>query len=242
MKARCVCEARDVRRENASVKEPTFGAPRTQASPTSRSRHVVQVTVPAVTRALAWRLSAVALVVGSLASGCDKARSSAPPQPDFSGTWDVAFEDAVQVELRVGDRTLHGRVDGERGTVEFASATGTLALDIDCSSADLVCPTEVFPSELTLGPAAVPGSLDEDGVQLAKPLAGVGRGQCTALPGSFATAEVLSKPTSGPGPEAVALTSGRANVLVRADCFAPETGLPKGSQVILSTGFTAAKR
>jgi hypothetical protein len=186
-------------------------------------------------------ISALSLCFLLLAVGCDKARSSAPPAPNFAGTWDVTFDDGVDVELRIGEQVLRGRVEGSAGSIEFRDAGRELVLQLDCSAPDLVCPSEVLARELTLDKP--PGTLDADAVQLARPLAGLGSGACDARPGSFLTGEVLSSPgVNAKGIEAVALTSGRATILVDAQCLAPKAGLPKGSQVYLSTGFTAAKR
>lgn len=183
------------------------------------------------------RLGLLSLV---LLVGCDKARSSAPPAPDFAGTWDVTFDDALALELRVGEQTLRAELPESGGHVAL-EASKPIALNVDCAAEGLVCPFEVLARELTLhGP---PGQLDADAVQLARSLEGTGSGACTARAGSFLTGEVLSSPRAqGQTLEAVALTAGQATVIVSADCVAPKANLPKGTEVVLSTGFTAAKR
>lgn len=185
------------------------------------------------------RLALLGLV--ALLVGCEKARSSAPPAPSFTGTWDVTFDDALGVELQIGERALTARLDGTHGLLEFRDAGNELAFELDCAAPDLVCPSEVWPAELTLH--AAPGQLDADAVQLAKSLAGMGRGDCIVRPGSYLTGEVLSTPgADGKQAQAVALTSGRVTIQVDARCVAPNAGLPKGAVIQLAAGFTAARR
>jgi hypothetical protein len=190
-----------------------------------------------VKQGVAWLL----LALPCLVAGCEKARSSAPPPPDFAGTWDVTFDDALDVEFRVGSETVRARLSEAGGSIEFGDGGATQTFTLDCSGGELVCPSEVMPRELSL--QAPLGTLDADGLQLAKPLSGMGRGHCVARPGSFLTGEVVSTPGSQnqARPEAVAVTSGRATIIVDGACFGAGL-LPTGTEIFLSSGFTAAKR
>lgn len=200
-----------------------------------------RVRRPSSVNHLRSRAQLALLGLVALSVGCEKARSSAPPAPSFTGTWDVAFEDALRVELQIGERTLATRLDGTHGLLEFRDAGNELAFELDCAAPELVCPSEVWPAELTLDSA--PGQLDADAVQLAKPLAGMGRGACVARPGSYLTGEVLSTPgADGRRAQAAALTSGRVTIQVDARCVAPNAGLPEGAVIQLAAGFTAARR
>lgn len=184
-------------------------------------------------------LSSLALVL-SLA-GCERGIADALT-PDFHGTWDVTYDDAIAVEVALDpEAPLEGEVSEEGGQLAFGDAGVALQLDIDCSRPELVCPAEVWPRELTLSRA--PGRLDDDGMQLSEVLRGKGNGRCLTRPGSIVTGEVVT--TSSPSdvrPQAVALTSGRVRIVVDAACVAPHAGLPSGTELALSTGFTAAKR
>jgi len=191
-----------------------------------------------VKQSVAWLLLALPVVV----AGCDKARSRAPSVPNFAGTWDVTFDDALDVQLQIGSETVRARLAESGGTLEFGDGGAEHSLAIDCTASDLVCPAEAMPRELTTQQPL--GTLDADAVQLAKPLEGLGRGSCRARPGSFMTGEVISTPGSDTraAPEAVAVTSGRATVIVDASCFGSKLALPAGTEVFISSGFTAAKR
>ena len=143
--------------------------------------------------------------------------------------------------MQVGDRTLHGTVSEHGGTFALNEADLSLELEVDCMRPDLVCPSEVWPRELHL--AKPPGKLDSDGAQLAQPVVGLGAGRCTTLVGSIITGEVMSLATARAiRPEAVALTAGRIGVVLPGACFGSGAGLPPDAHVVLSTGYTAAKR
>jgi hypothetical protein len=161
--------------------------------------------------------------------------------PDFAGTWDVTYDDSMQVEFKLDEQMMSARVDEQGGQVAVRDAGLTLDFEVDCTRPELVCPSEVWPRELVLGQA--PGKLDRDGLQLSLPIAGAGQGRCRALEASAMQSEVMAVATShSVRTEAVALTAGQVVVVVDAACFAPHAGLPAGAHVVLKTGFTAAKR
>ena len=124
---------------------------------------------------------------------------------------------------------------------------------IDCSRADVTCPSEVWPRELQLAPRAPdeparplrPGAqtVEVQGAQVVRWINGQGTGACALKAGSIITAEVMSVASAEAlRPSAVALTSGYINAVLAADCIASPSGLPKGAEVTLTTGFSAVKR
>ena len=185
------------------------------------------------------RLVLILLCVGS-SIGCGKGLAGALA-PDFSGVWDLTYDDSIDVELRVGDQTLRGNMPEHGGSLALSEGELSVELQVDCARSDLTCPAEVWPRELHL--AKPPGKLDSDGAQLAQPVVGLGTGRCGTLAGSIITGEVMSLAIArAVRPEAVALTAGRIRVVLPGDCFGPSAGLPADAQVALSTGYTAAKR
>lgn len=184
------------------------------------------------------RLALCALL--ALVGGCGKGLAGGLA-PDFEGVWDVTYDDSMQVEFVVEEQVFTTRLDEPGGRVVVRDAGIGLEFEVDCSRPELVCPSEVWPREL--GMAHSPGKLDGDGVQLSESLVGAGQGRCLALDGSAIHAEVMAIATAKSiRTEAVALTAGQVSVVVDAACFAPHAGLPAGAQVLLRTGFTAAKR
>lgn len=188
-------------------------------------------------RALGRALTLAALVC---LSGCGKGIAGGLT-PDFAGVWDVTYDDSVEVEFTLGEQHISSRIDEVGGQVSVRDAGVALDLEVDCTRPELVCPSEVWPRELSL--LKPPGKVDSEGVQLAQPVVGAGFGRCASKPGSHVTGEVMSIASAHSiRPEAVALTAGRVSVVLDASCFAPHAGLPSGTLVTLSTGYTAAKR
>jgi len=182
---------------------------------------------------------AACALLASLA-GCGKGIAGSLA-PDFAGLWDITYDDSVRVEFALGEQQISARVDEGGGRVAVRDAGVALDFEVDCTRPELVCPSEVWPRELSL--QKPPGKLDGDGLQLRQPALGAGFGRCVSQAGSFVTGEIMSVATAHSiRPEAVALTGGRVSVVIDAACFAPHAGLPAGTQVTLSTGFTAAKR
>ncbi|MET0287200.1 MAG: hypothetical protein ABW352_22135 [Polyangiales bacterium] len=180
------------------------------------------------------------LALCALAAGCDRTAASGL-SPDFAGEWDVTYDDSMRFELRMGGQVQRAELEEAGGQFALRDAGMGLEIDVDCARPELVCPSEVWPRELALTQA--PGQVDAEGMQLSHAIAGQGTGRCTSLAGSTIVGEVASvtKPDSV-RQEAVALTNGRVFALYDAACFAPFAGLPAGTQVALSAGFTAAKR
>ncbi|MDB4988969.1 MAG: hypothetical protein JWN04_4147, partial [Myxococcaceae bacterium] len=182
------------------------------------------------------------LVLGVLLlAGCDKGLTGTQT-PDFSGLWDITYDDSLDVEVQLGTESIGSDTLGEEGgQVSLRDASASSDLSIDCERPELVCPAEVWPRELVL--SSPPGQLDPEGVQLAQALAGTGKGRCAALDGSVITGEVMTVPAANAArSEAVALTSGRIRLVFESSCFLGSTSLPTGSLVVLTAGYTAAKR
>lgn len=191
------------------------------------------------------------IVMASLFVGCGKGRAGSL-STDFTGTWDLTYEDAIEVRVRgVGEGELVTRVAESGGRVTLAD--GGVDFLIDCSRVDVTCPSEVWPRELTLEPRGADDHLgpvthgaeqvDVQGAQLTRRIHGRGDGSCALRPGSIVTAEVMSIASAkAVRPEAVALTSGWISTVLGQDCIAASGGLPVGAEVTLATGFSAVKR
>ena len=180
---------------------------------------------------------ALVAMVGLLA-GCGKGRAGTL-STNFAGTWDLTYDDAIEVTVRTGEREMEIQIGGEGGRV--AMADGGVDFAIDCSREDVTCPSEVWPRELKLDDES--RGLDVQGVQLVRWLHGRGKERCKLRPGSIITAEIMSVATAHAiRPEAVALTGGRISTVLSGDCIAPLGGLADGAEVTLTTGFSAAKR
>lgn len=183
--------------------------------------------------------SALRIAVGMalLVSACGKGRAG-DVATDFAGTWDVTYDDAIDVDVRIGGTVQRVRIGEQGGRV--ALADGGVGFTVDCSRPELVCPSEIWPRELRL---TDPHGFEQDGDQVKRWLSGLGSGRCAIKQGSILTAEVMSiNGAHAVQPEAVALTSGRIRTVISPDCTAALGELPPDAEVVLATGFSATKR
>ncbi|MET0343263.1 MAG: hypothetical protein ABW252_19800 [Polyangiales bacterium] len=182
---------------------------------------------------------ALAIALAVSASACGKGRAG-DVSTNFAGTWDVTYDDAIEVDVRLGEDVQRVRIGEQGGRVVIADAG--VDFTIDCARPELVCPAEVWPRELRLAGEAG-DALQQDGDQVVRWLSGLGSGRCAIKQGSILTAEVMSiNGAHAVQPEAVALTSGRVRTVMAPDCTAALGTLPPDAEVVLTTGFSAAKR
>ncbi|MCB9615906.1 MAG: hypothetical protein H6722_26015 [Sandaracinus sp.] len=100
-----------------------------------------------------WTTPGTALVVVVLApllggaDGCSNAFSESPA-PDMSGTWDVSYDDRLDVTVTIGGATYTETLGAQGGALTIDHEGRPFTFDLDCTRADVVCPSEVWPSEV----------------------------------------------------------------------------------------------
>jgi hypothetical protein len=162
-------------------------------------------------------------------------------RPDVSGTWDMLTDDVIEVEVRSSGDAYSARTRAEGGRVAFHDAGTLIELELDCARPDLLCPHELLARELVLDNRS--GDLSDDGDKFVLSFEGEGEGACRLLPGSLASADVDTQGSPVTGDyRAVSLTGGVISVALSASCFGADTGLSPDTEVVLSSGFTAARR
>ncbi len=198
--------------------------------------------------ALRWARAPSALLAVSLAcgaisgtAGCKKGHAAAP-RPDLSGVWDVAYDDFLDAELRVGHRVHRARLGPLGGRLVASVAGVAVVLGVDCTRDEVVCPNEIWPSELPLTNRM--GDLDDQGEQLSISLAGEGHGPCVLASESGLGARVESVGSARDGNwQATALSRGRVTTVVSSRCLgAPPADGREEVWVTLSTGLSAVRR
>ncbi len=176
-------------------------------------------------------------------SGCGRSRAQGL-RPDLAGVWDVAYEDVIDVEVTLGGQTYRARVPGEGGTAHLHDAGSELALHVDCSRPELVCPNEALDTELQLTNRM--GAIEDDGDTLVISLLGEGADTCRLSKGSLAHARIESHGSADSKSwRAVALSGGRAVSMLSAACLMPAEDTKVALQqanVKLSVGFSAVRR
>jgi hypothetical protein len=74
---------------------------------------------------------------------------SSTPAPDMSGTWDVTYDDRIDVEITIGGAVYTAEIGVEGGSVTIDHDGQPITFDLDCARPEVVCPTEVWPAEVS---------------------------------------------------------------------------------------------
>jgi len=82
------------------------------------------------------------------ARGCGPL-TSMTPAPNVEGTWDVAYDDSLEVEITIGGSTYDATLPAEGGTVEVEHGGFIIPFTLDCSRPEIVCPSEAWPEQVT---------------------------------------------------------------------------------------------
>jgi len=178
-----------------------------------------------------------------LLSACGLGRAQTP-RPDLAGNWYLAYEDVIDVEVQLRGQSRRARVARSGGKVSLHDASGSIELNIDCGRPEVLCPTEMLDTQLTLTNRM--GDINDDGDALLLSMHGEGAAPCRLLPGSAATARVEREGQSGDGSSrAIALSAGRVLTRFSIGCVleGADSKIDVGeASVTLSSGFSAVRR
>ena len=92
-------------------------------------------------------LLAIAAPLSMGARGCGPV-SSRTPAPSVDGTWRIAYDDSLAVEVRIGGAVYEATLPAEGGTVMVEHGGYTIPFTLDCARPEIVCPSEAWPSEV----------------------------------------------------------------------------------------------
>ncbi|HEU0031679.1 MAG TPA: hypothetical protein VFQ53_13660 [Kofleriaceae bacterium] len=93
-------------------------------------------------------LPALPFVMGAQGDGC--AAASTSPAPDVRGTWAVDYDDTIGVEVKIGGAVYTAELGAAGGSVTITHAGTPYTFDLDCARADIVCPSEAWPSRVVI--------------------------------------------------------------------------------------------
>ena len=88
-----------------------------------------------------------ALLMGAQGDGC--AANSRSPAPDVTGTWDVAYDDTIGVEITIGGAVYTAELGAQGGAVTIDHQGQPITFDLDCDRPDVLCPSEAWPETVT---------------------------------------------------------------------------------------------
>lgn len=180
----------------------------------------------------------LAWLVGCCA-GCDLF-SAAQSRPDLTGTWDITYDDYLEIEIEVDGEVFHRRLSVAGGSVLAHHAGADIRATIACERAEVLCPTELWPRHLTLSNRI--GQVD--GQRFSIWLQGEGEGACRLGPSSLVSAELETLGEPGTRYEATMLTSGKIVTELSAACLRATgaAAIPEAARVRVSAGFSGVRR
>jgi hypothetical protein len=93
------------------------------------------------------------LLLAAKGKGCGGGDSPAvfshTPAPDMTGTWDVSYDDQLDVELTIGGAVYHETLGADGGTFTIDHDGMPITFDLDCARPEVVCPSEVWPQAVS---------------------------------------------------------------------------------------------
>ncbi len=93
--------------------------------------------------------AALPFAMGANGGGCG-AVSSMSPAPDVSGAWAVSYDGTMQIDVTIGSSIYHQSLPAQGGAFTLTHAGVPITFDIDCTRADVVCPSEVWPASVSI--------------------------------------------------------------------------------------------
>ena len=93
-------------------------------------------------------LPTLPLVMGAQGDGC--AVNSKTPAPDVRGTWSIAYDNQIGVEIKIGGAVYNAELGAEGGSFTINDEGKPYTFDLDCSRPDIVCPGEAWPNMVVI--------------------------------------------------------------------------------------------
>jgi hypothetical protein len=93
-------------------------------------------------------LPTLPMVMGAQGDGC--AAGSKSPAPDVRGTWAIAYDNQIGVEVKLGGATYTAELGAQGGTFTINHQGTPYTFDLDCARPDVVCPGEAWPNQVVV--------------------------------------------------------------------------------------------
>jgi hypothetical protein len=101
-----------------------------------------------MTPRLTLALLALPLAMGAQGDGC--AVNSTSEAPDVTGTWNIAYDDQIGVEVKIGGAVYNAELGAAGGVVTINHEGTPYTFDLDCSRPEIVCPSEAWPTRVVV--------------------------------------------------------------------------------------------
>jgi hypothetical protein len=86
---------------------------------------------------------ALPMLMGARGDGC--AAGSRSPAPDVTGVWDITYDDALSVTVRIGGAVYTEELGAQGGSFTITHEGQPLTFDLDCARPEILCPSEAWP-------------------------------------------------------------------------------------------------
>ncbi len=93
-------------------------------------------------------LPTLPFVMGAQGDGC--AAGSSSPAPDVRGTWSIAYDDMIGIEVKIGASVYHSEIGAGGGSFTINHNGKPYTFDLDCARPDIVCPSEAWPARVVI--------------------------------------------------------------------------------------------
>ena len=93
-------------------------------------------------------LPTLPLVMGAAGDGC--AANSTTVAPDVRGTWAITYDNTLGIEVKLGGAYYHAELGANGGAFTINHTGQPYTFNLDCARADVVCPSEAWPSRVLI--------------------------------------------------------------------------------------------
>ena len=91
---------------------------------------------------------ALPLLLGANGNGCGGPIYSTTDAPDVAGTWDITYNDRLDVEVNIGGKLYSSSLASGGGKFTVMHEGKPIEFNLDCSRPDVVCPSEAWPNQV----------------------------------------------------------------------------------------------
>ncbi len=86
------------------------------------------------------------LLQGAQGDGCAAGSTSAAP--DVTGWWDIAYDDTIGVEVKIGGAVYDAQLPAGGGSFTITHQGTPITFNLDCARPEVLCPSEVWPTQV----------------------------------------------------------------------------------------------
>ncbi|HSD87425.1 MAG TPA: hypothetical protein VLB44_07915 [Kofleriaceae bacterium] len=97
---------------------------------------------------LAFLLPGLPFMMGAQGDGCAAGSQSAAP--DVRGTWAIAYDNTIGVEVKIGGAVYNAELGAQGGSFTINHEGKPYTFALDCARPDIVCPSEAWPAQVVI--------------------------------------------------------------------------------------------